>query len=79
MRGGRSDEDWERELTQNMFTLYNKAYDLGGLTSGEHGIGIAKRPYFLHNTAPVSLDVMRSIKDALDPKHLLNDHISYLK
>ena len=79
VRGSRSDADWQRELTQNMFTLYNKAYALGGLTSGEHGIGIAKRPYFLANTPGENLDVMRSLKDALDPRHILNDHISYLK
>ena len=79
VRGSRSDADWQRELTQNMFALYNKAYALGGLTSGEHGIGIAKRPYFLANTPKQNLDVMRSLKDALDPRHILNDHISYLK
>lgn len=79
VRGDRSDEAWKEELTKNMFTLYNQAYAFGGLTSGEHGIGLGKRPYFLHNTKQVNLDVMRSIKDALDPKHLLNDHISYLK
>lgn len=79
VRGDRSDEDWQRELKQNMFTLYNKAYEMGGLTSGEHGIGIAKRPYFLANTPSENLDVMRSLKDALDSRHILNDHISYLK
>ena len=47
--------------------------------SGEHGIGVAKRPYFLGATAPENLDLMRSIKTAFDPKHILNDHISYLK
>ncbi len=79
VRGDRSDEQWDRELTKNMFTLYNYAYELGGLTSGEHGIGIAKRPYFLANTNQDNLDVMRALKDALDAKHILNDHISYLK
>lgn len=79
VRGDRRDEDWQRELKQNMFTLYNKAYEMGGLTSGEHGIGIAKRPYFLANTPSENLDVMRSLKDALDSRHILNDHISYLK
>ncbi len=79
VRGDRSDEQWDRELTKNMFTLYNYAYELGGLTSGEHGIGIAKRPYFLANTNQDNLDVMRALKDALAAKHILNDHISYLK
>lgn len=79
VRGKRTDEQWEHDLHDNMTTVYNYAYSLGGLTSGEHGIGVAKRPYFLGATNPDNLDVMRSIKTALDAKHILNDHISYLK
>ena len=79
IRGKRDQDTWERELHAVMETIYAKAYALGGLTSGEHGVGLAKRPYFLANTAPENLAVMRAIKDALDPKHILNDHISYLK
>lgn len=79
VRGDRTEEQWEKELHEVMTIVYNYAYSLGGLTSGEHGIGIAKRPYFLSATAPDNLDVMRSIKTALDAKHILNDHISYLK
>ncbi len=79
VRGNRTEEQWTKELHENMTTVYNYAYSLGGLTSGEHGIGIAKRPYFLSATAPDNLEVMRSIKTALDQKHILNDHISYLK
>ena len=79
VRGDRTEEQWEKELHEVMTTVYNYAYSLGGLTSGEHGIGIAKRPYFFSATAPENLDVMRSIKTALDAKHILNDHISYLK
>ena len=62
-----------------MRKLYAKTTELGGQISGEHGIGVAKRPYFLGATAPENLDLMRSIKTAFDPKHILNDHISYLK
>ncbi len=79
VRGDRSDKEWEEQLSANMHTIYNYAYTLGGLTSGEHGIGIAKRPYFLDNTAPDNLEIMRAIKTAWDEKHILNDHISYLK
>ena len=69
----------QKDLHQVMHTLYDKAYSLGGLTSGEHGVGIAKRPYFLKNTNPDNLFAMRAIKAALDERHILNDHISYLK
>ncbi len=79
VRGQRDEETWNRELHRNMERLYRKAYDLGGLTSGEHGVGLAKQPYFLANTPDINLAVMRSVKDALDNRHILNDHISYLK
>ena len=79
VRGQRDEDTWTRELHHNMERLYRKAYELGGLTSGEHGVGLAKRPYFLENTPEINLAVMRSVKDALDNRHILNDHISYLK
>ena len=79
VRGSRDEETWARELHEVMTNVYGKAYEMGGLTSGEHGIGIAKRPYYLSATPQVNLDVMRAVKTALDEKHILNDHISYLK
>lgn len=79
VRVPRDEETWTRELHEVMTNVYGKAYEMGGLTSGEHGIGIAKRPYYLSATPQVNLDVMRAVKAALDDKHILNDHISYLK
>lgn len=78
VRGNRSNEDWKRELSVNMGKVYEEAYRLGGITSGEHGIGISKRPYFLRQTPPKNLAVMNQIKDALDPLHILNDKKSYI-
>ncbi len=46
LREDRDEETWDRELHENMDILYSKAYELGGLTSGEHGIGISKQRYF---------------------------------
>ncbi|MBQ9210464.1 MAG: FAD-binding oxidoreductase [Clostridia bacterium] len=79
IRGDRDEETWKTELNEVMHLLYRRAHELGGLTSGEHGVGIAKQPYFFRNADPLLLQTMRSIKDALDPDHILNDHISYLK
>ena len=77
-RDGRDQQTWERELHENMEQAYAKAYFYGGVASGEHGIGIAKRPYFLRETAQENLAVMNTIKTALDPKHTLNDQKSYI-
>lgn len=78
VRGDRDEETWQRELTANMEKAYAKAYELGGVASGEHGIGVSKRHYFLHETAEANLRVMNRIKDAVDPRHILNDGKSYI-
>ncbi len=78
VRGDRGEAVWQAELKHNMEKAYGKAYELGGLTSGEHGIGISKRHYFQRETAPANLFVMNQIKDALDERHILNDQKSYI-
>ena len=78
VRGSRDEQSWKRELYANMDKAYAKAYELGGVTSGEHGIGISKRRYFLRETHKENLAVMNSVKNALDPLHILNDKKSYI-
>lgn len=78
VRGDRDEETWQKELHENMDKAYHKAYQLGGIASGEHGIGISKRRYFLRETHWENLRAMNLIKDALDPLHILNDKKSYL-
>lgn len=78
VRGDRDEETWQKELHENMDQAYHKAYQLGGIASGEHGIGISKRRYFLRETHWENLRAMNQIKDALDPLHILNDKKSYL-
>lgn len=78
VRGDRDLKTWHKELKANMDKAYHKAYELGGITSGEHGIGISKRRYFLRETSGENLEVMNRIKDVLDPKHILNDKKSYI-
>lgn len=78
VRGDRDEGTWQKELHENMDKAYHKAYELGGIASGEHGIGISKRRYFLRETHWENLRAMNQIKDALDPLHILNDKKSYL-
>ncbi len=46
--------------------------DLGGSFSAEHGVGLSKLSSMARYKDPVALDVMRSLKAALDPKGILN-------
>jgi glycolate oxidase subunit GlcD len=52
--------------------LFELALRLGGTVSGEHGIGWLKRGQLVHQLGPVGYDLHRSIKQAFDPKGLLN-------
>ncbi len=77
VRGNRKQEEWENEKHKNMALIYRKAHSLGGLTSGEHGIGLTKKEYFLNETNNNQLDLMRKVKIAFDAKKILNSHKSY--
>jgi len=44
----------------------------GGAITGEHGVGLAKKPWIRKALGETSFDVHRSLKAALDPKGILN-------
>lgn len=46
--------------------------ELGGSFSAEHGVGLSKLPSMKRRKDPVALDVMRTLKQAIDPRGLLN-------
>ena len=52
--------------------LYAAALELGGTVTGEHGIGEARREWLVKQRGEDAVEVMRSIKRALDPRNLLN-------
>lgn len=52
--------------------IHDLVVELGGSISAEHGIGLLKRDELGHYADPVELDLMRRIKDAIDPAGLMN-------
>ncbi|MBR1425204.1 FAD-binding protein [bacterium] len=54
--------------------IYRLAINLGGTISGEHGIGLEKRPYIAQVVEGGALDYMRQIKKLFDPKNILNPY-----
>lgn len=69
-----SEEEFRARMEAGMSLIYQKAHELGGLVSGEHGIGYAKKGYLEKNTDRINLELMRGIKQVFDPKNILNPH-----
>jgi glycolate oxidase len=67
-----SNEDWETRIPEGIGEIFKLTVSLGGTLSGEHGIGIAKRPYMPIAMSEVNLNLMRGIKKTFDPHGILN-------
>ena len=52
--------------------IITTALELGGVLSGEHGIGLEKKRFLKQAMDPQAIVIMRQIKDVLDPNHILN-------
>jgi len=52
--------------------LFAQVLVFGGVITGEHGIGLAKKRWWPQATTGVSREMHRAIKDALDPAGILN-------
>ncbi len=52
--------------------MVRRAIRLQGTCTGEHGIGLHKMGYLLEEAGAGAVDMMRSIKRALDPKNIMN-------
>ena len=52
--------------------IFGAVRDVGGSIAAEHGIGVSRAPFLKWTRSDSELALMRTLKDALDPKHLLN-------
>ena len=52
--------------------LFRGVLAMGGVISGEHGVGLAKKPWWHQATSPALRHLHARIKQAIDPSHLLN-------
>ena len=63
----------ERARAEDLnLSLVQRAIRLGGTCTGEHGIGLHKMDFLLQETGAGAVQMMRTIKHALDPHNLMN-------
>lgn len=63
----------EREAVERVYDkLIFRALKAQGTCTGEHGIGLGKMHFMLHELGSDAVQVMRTIKEALDPRNVMN-------
>jgi glycolate oxidase len=57
---------------EGLEAIVEKALELGGTITGEHGVGLAKKPWLRKQLGDSSYGLLKQIKQTLDPRGLLN-------
>jgi D-lactate dehydrogenase (cytochrome) len=63
----------EREIAEDLnHKLVSRALRLGGTCTGEHGIGLHKMDFLVTEAGVGAVNMMRTLKQALDPHNIMN-------
>ena len=66
------DAEEMRRVELAMKEIFDRALALGGTITGEHGVGLAKKPFLKDALGELNLEVMKRIKKSFDPNGILN-------
>jgi len=66
------DADEMERVHQAFDRIFSRALELGGTITGEHGVGLAKKPWLRRQLGDASFSLTKQVKRALDPEGLLN-------
>jgi glycolate oxidase len=66
------DADEMGRVHRALDAIVTRTLELGGTITGEHGVGLAKKPWLRQQMGDASFTLMRQVKRALDPNGLLN-------
>lgn len=67
----KNDEQLEK-VSQCVHRLVKRAIALDGTCTGEHGVGVGKKEYLVSELGEGTVNLMKTVKDAIDPNHILN-------
>ncbi len=66
------DQEEMQRVEQAMQEVFDFAIELGGTITGEHGVGLAKKPFLPAQLGDVGMAMLRRLKDSFDPNGILN-------
>ena len=66
------DNDSKEKAEELFIKIYEIGISLGGTISGEHGLGFTKKGYLPMVADKCKIDLMKRIKQAFDPKNIMN-------
>ncbi len=73
LRSGVSDDIWNNKLKVHLKELFDYICNtLDGSVTGEHGIGFVQREYLPVMIDKTTLNIMKNIKNLLDPNNIIN-------
>ncbi|MCX7966346.1 MAG: FAD-binding protein [Syntrophorhabdaceae bacterium] len=67
-----NNQDHYNRSVKAMDEIIEEAVNLGGVLSGEHGIGLEKQRFLKRQLDPVVIDMMKKIKALFDPNNIMN-------
>ncbi|MBS2968119.1 glycolate oxidase subunit GlcD [Metabacillus sp. KIGAM252] len=66
------DHDEMERVEKAFAAIFEKAIELGGTITGEHGVGEMKAPYLELKLGAAGISAMKAVKSALDPANIMN-------
>ncbi|MCX8044252.1 MAG: FAD-binding oxidoreductase [Desulfobacterota bacterium] len=72
LKGDMDIQVWHDRIPEIKREIYQRALDCGGTITGEHGIGYIRRDFLPLAVDQKQIELMRRIKNAFDPKNILN-------
>lgn len=66
------DDRWESVVPKVVDQLYRLTLSLGGMLTGEHGIGLTRKAYLPLALDAAQIEIMRGIRRVFDPNNILN-------
>ncbi|KAJ7581347.1 D-lactate dehydrogenase cytochrome oxidoreductase [Mycena floridula] len=67
-----NDEKELETVSQAVHRLVHRAIALEGTCTGEHGVGVGKKEYLVKELGEGTVNLMRTVKNAIDPLNILN-------